>query len=149
MTLARIVASGLGSGYAPVAPGTVGSVLALALGVGFAWLSPWLLAAAAIAACAGGFWAVENADVEGDPGWVVVDEFAGQWITLLGIGALSLPWIAAAFVLFRLLDIAKPGPVGWADRKHGTFGIMADDIIAGIIGAAVLLAVRIGVASLG
>ncbi len=141
--MARLVASGLGSGYAPVAPGTVGSVIALVLGVAVSWLSPWLLAVAALAACIGGFWAVASLKIEGDPGWIVVDEFAGQWITLLGVGTLSPPWIATAFIVFRVLDITKPGPIGWADRQHGTFGIMADDIIAGVIGAAVLVIARL------
>ncbi len=142
MRFARLVAAGFGSGYAPVAPGTVGSAVALCLGVALLWASPLLLAAAALAASLGGFWAVDRARVEGDPGWVVIDEFAGQWITLLGVGAVTPLWVAAAFVLFRVLDVTKIGPIGWADRRHGTFGVMADDIIAGIIGAAVLAAAR-------
>lgn len=143
MTLARFIASGCGIGYAPVAPGTVASAVALAIGVGLYACSPLLLGAAALAATLGGTWAVEHARVEGDPGWVVVDEFAGQWLALLGAGALVAWQVAAAFALFRLLDITKPGPVGWADRRHGSFGIMADDVIAGLLAAGILLAARL------
>ena len=75
--------------------------------------------------------------VTGDPGWVVIDEFAGQWITLLALARPRSPGLIAAFVLFRLFDITKLGPVGWADRQHGAFGIMADDVIAGVIAARV------------
>lgn len=136
--VARLVASGFGSGYAPVAPGTVGSVVALVLGVGLAAWSGWALAAACVLACGAGLWAVAASGAKDDPGWVVIDEFAGMWITLLPLGHVS-PWGAlAAFGVFRVLDISKPGPIGWADRQHGAFGVMADDVIAGVIGAAVL-----------
>jgi phosphatidylglycerophosphatase A len=70
---------------------------------------------------------------------VVIDEFAGQWIALLPLTHPDLPALLAAFILFRLLDVTKLGPIGWADRQHGTFGIMADDIIAGVIAALLLL----------
>jgi phosphatidylglycerophosphatase A len=83
--------------------------------------------------------------VADDPGWVVIDEFAGQWIALLGVGTIAPLEIAAAFVLFRVFDILKPGPVGWADRRHGIFGIMADDIIAGALAALVLYGARLAV----
>jgi phosphatidylglycerophosphatase A len=134
----RLVAAGLGAGYAPVAAGTVASAVAVIVGAGLLAVSPWLVALAAVLASVGGFVAVERADVRGDPGWVVVDEFAGQWIALLGLARPSVPGLVAAFVLFRLLDVTKPGPVGWADRQHGPFGIMADDVIAGAIAALVL-----------
>lgn len=146
---ARFVASGCGIGYAPFAPGTVASAVALAMGVGLYAVSPVVLAAAALVACLGGFWAVDRARVEGDPGWVVIDEFAGQWCALLGAGAMVGWQVAAAFVLFRLLDILKPGPVGWADRRHGTFGIMADDMIAGILAGSALVGLRWGVGAWG
>lgn len=138
----RLVAGGFGCGYAPVAPGTVASLAATLLAAGLLWVSPWLLAAAALAATLGGVRAIRAAGVGDDPGWVVIDEVAGQWITLLALPAPSLPGLLAGFALFRLLDIAKPGPVGWADRRQGPTAVMADDVIAGAIGAAILLAVR-------
>jgi len=138
MTLARLIAAGFGTGFAPVAAGTVASVVAVLIGAGLLLLSPWLLAAAALAATVGGTLAIHTARVEGDPGWVVIDEFAGQWIALLGLSQVTPSGMLAAFVLFRFFDITKLGPIGWADRQHGPVGIMADDVIAGIV-AAILL----------
>ncbi len=143
MKLARLIAAGFGTGYAPFAPGTVASAAALAIGVGLFALSPWALLLAAIAASAGGYAAIVRVRPEGDPGWVVVDEVAGQWLALLGLAQLSWTGCALAFLLFRLFDITKPGPVGWADRQHNAFGIMADDVIAGLIAALLLLGLRI------
>jgi phosphatidylglycerophosphatase A len=87
--------------------------------------------------------AVGRAGVRGDPGWVVIDEFAGQWISLMTLDTPSVSGLLIAFVLFRLFDITKLGPVGWADRQHGPFGIMADDVIAGMITAVLLALVRL------
>ncbi|HET9019370.1 MAG TPA: phosphatidylglycerophosphatase A [Acetobacteraceae bacterium] len=136
------IAAGLGLGRAPAAPGTVASAAAVLLGaVLLAW-SPWALAAASVAATLGGIWAIRAAAAGDDPGWVVIDEVAGQWITLLALPRPAPLWLLAGFVLFRVLDIAKPGPVGWADRRHDPLGVMLDDVIAGAIGAALLLAAR-------
>ena len=105
-------------------------------------LSPWLLAAAALAATLAGVWAIGAARADGDPSWVVIDEIAGQWITLLALPRPAPWWLLAAFLLFRVLDIAKPGPIGWADRRGGPVWVMADDVIAGAIGAVLLFAAR-------
>ena len=146
--ISRWVASFGGVGLAPVAPGTAGSLAALALGAA-AMAGPWwVLPGMAAAAVAAGFLAVPRAapDPHADPGWVVIDEVAGQWIALLGLGPgwapLTPVGVGAAFVLFRALDIWKPGPVGWMDRQHGAFGIMMDDVVAGAIAAGILLAAR-------
>lgn len=147
--LARLIATVGGVGYLKPAPGTWGSLAALPL----AWaLHVWggfpLLALATIAAFAGGMWAsgvFVGPDRIKDPPEIVIDEVAGQWTALW---AISLPawlhgieitalwpgWISA-FVLFRLFDIWKPGPVGWADRRGGPAGVMLDDIIAGVFAA--------------
>jgi phosphatidylglycerophosphatase A len=143
MTLARFIAGGFGTGFTPVAAGTVASAAAALTGAGLLHLSPLALAVAALLATVGGTVAVMRAGVEGDPGWVVIDEFAGQWISLMALARPTLAGVIAAFVLFRLFDVTKLGPVGWADRQHGTFGIMADDVIAGIIAAVVLILVRL------
>ena len=135
------VASFGGSGLSPVAPGTVGSAVALVLGMALLALEPALLPLAAAVATMGGLWAVQACQPEGDPGWVVIDEVAGQWIALLPLALLppgaewNLPSLALAFLAFRALDILKPGPVGWADRQEGAAGIMADDVIAGLLAA--------------
>jgi phosphatidylglycerophosphatase A len=143
MRLARFIAAGFGTGFTPVAAGTVASAAAALTGAGLLHLSPLALPVAALLATVGGMVAVMRAGVEGDPGWVVIDEFAGQWICLMALARPTLAGVVAAFVLFRLFDVTKLGPVGWADRQHGAFGIMADDVIAGIIAAAVLVLVRL------
>jgi phosphatidylglycerophosphatase A len=140
--VARLIASCFGLGHVPVASGTVASAAATLLGAALLHLSPWALPAAALAATLGGVWAIFAAGADDDPGWVVIDEFAGQWITLLALPRSAPIWLLAAFLLFRALDIAKPGPVGWAERQPGPVGVMADDVIAGAIGAALLLAMR-------
>ncbi len=142
MTLARLVASGFGVGRVPVAAGTAASALATLIGGGLLTASPVWLAAAAVVATVGGFWAIRGARVEGDPGWVVIDEFAGQFITLLGLSEVTPLSLLIAFLLFRVLDITKLGPIGWADRQHGVFGIMADDVIAGFAAAIILFVGR-------
>ncbi len=143
MTLARLIAGGFGLGRLPWAPGTWASLAAVLAGAGLLLVSHWLLAAAAAVATLAGIWAIGAAGAgAADPGWVVIDEIAGQWITMLALPRPALPGLAAAFLLFRVLDITKPGPIGWADRRHGPLAVMGDDLIAGAIGAALLLAVR-------
>jgi phosphatidylglycerophosphatase A len=139
---ARLLAGGLGVGAAPVAPGTAASAVATVLGAGLMGGAGWVLPVATAAAGLGGLWAIGRARVEGDPGWVVIDEVAGQWTALLGLARPTPLGLLAGFALFRLLDVAKPGPVGWADRQSGPAGIMADDLIAGALSAGVLWAVR-------
>lgn len=142
--MSRWVASFLGIGFVPVAPGTAGSAMALLAGVALMLGPSWLLPLGAVLATGAGYLAIPHAvaDPKSDPGWVVIDEVAGQWIAMLGLGGISAAGLVAAFVGFRLLDIWKPGPVGWADRQPGAFGIMADDILAGTGVALALCAAR-------
>ena len=142
--MSRAVASFFGVGFFPVAPGTAGSAAALLVGVALLSGPPWLLPLGAALAAAAGCLAIPRAvaDPDADPGWVVIDEVAGQWIAMLGLGEACAAGLAAAFLGFRVLDIWKPGPVGWADRQPGAFGIMADDILAGGAVALTLCAAR-------
>lgn len=142
MSLPRLIASGCGCGYAPFAAGTIASAIAVLIGAFALHVSFALVPILAAIAAFGGLWAVNAAHIEGDPSWVVVDEFAGQWLALCGLAAATWPGLIAAFLIFRLLDIAKPGPIGWADRQKTPVGIMADDIIAGAIAAGILWAMR-------
>jgi phosphatidylglycerophosphatase A len=150
--IARGVSSAGGVGFCPVAPGTAGSVVALGFGA-WAMLGPWwLLPGLAALAVIAGLVAVPLAVVDkgADPGWVVIDEVAGQWIAMCGLAAATPLGLLGAFVLFRALDIWKPGPVGWADRRHGAVGIMLDDVIAGAIAGLLLFGARwMGVGGLG
>ena len=150
MTFARLIAAGLGTGWAPRAPGTAGSLLGLGLGALLLAQSWLLLLAGTVLATGVGFWAIRRAtgqawrggDAHDDPGWVVIDEVAGQMLALLAVPRVGVVWLLAAFAMFRIFDIAKPGPIGWADRQGGVSGIMADDILAGMAAGLVLLAAR-------
>jgi phosphatidylglycerophosphatase A len=111
-------------------------VLPLVLG------GPLVCLAAAAVLTAVGLWAISQLrEGDDDPPWVVIDEGAGQLIALSAIAnEASLLQVAMAFGLFRGLDVAKPGPVGWADRQPGAWGVMLDDLVAGLLAALGLLA---------
>jgi phosphatidylglycerophosphatase A len=139
-----LIATWFGVGLIRRAPGTWGSLAALPCAAGLHLLGgPWLLAGATGLVALAGVWASGRyaaALASGDPGAVVVDEVAGQWLALLPL-PLDLWWYAAAFALFRLFDIAKPWPIGWLDRNlHGGRGIMADDLAAGLAAGALAYA---------
>jgi phosphatidylglycerophosphatase A len=139
-TAARIVATAFGSGYSPFAPGTAGSAVALLLfwplaRLGWFWQLVACLALLAVGTAA----ASRVATLVGrkDPGLVVVDEVAGQWITLLALPFTPLV-VVAGLVLFRLMDIVKPWPARDLERLPGGWGIMADDVAAGLYAHLVL-----------
>ncbi|MEJ1976474.1 MAG: phosphatidylglycerophosphatase A [Acetobacteraceae bacterium] len=140
MNLARLVASGLGCGFLPRAPGTWGSLAALAMGAALLALSPWALPAGVVAATAAGLWAIPRAGGAADPGWVVIDEVAGMWLTMAPLPHPQPLGLAVAFAVFRVLDITKPGPIGLMDRQHGAVGVMGDDLVAGAAGAVIIWA---------
>lgn len=143
-TPAGWIATGLGSGLAPKAQGTFGSLAAIVPWLVLHAVLPvwgWLLLIAVSFAV--GVWACNVAGrITGvdDHRSLVWDEFVGQWIALLP--ALVVPgwaWVVAGFVLFRLFDVWKPWPIGWFDRRvKGGLGVMLDDVIAGIFAAIVL-----------
>ena len=164
-----LIALGGGSGLVPFAPGTAGSLLAVALW----WLLladlHWLLqSAAALIAFGVGLLAlnrvVKRYSTTGEPlddePAFVIDEIVGCWVALASVPK-SWPWIVAAFALFRLADILKPWPVSWADRSlahrpscenrsnspwQRALGIMLDDLLAGVLAAALLLAAQYALA---
>jgi phosphatidylglycerophosphatase A len=138
------VATGAGTGYAPLAPGSFGSALAVVVFVLFSPVGPALFSVSWLALLALGVWAAERAErIYGeDDGRIVIDEVLGQLLTLspfLWLGPASLAGLVTGFVTFRLLDVWKPGPVGWAERRfEGGLGVVMDDVIAGALGALVL-----------
>lgn len=139
-TLGVLVATAGGAGYAPFAPGTFGSIV----GVAVYWLvrsQPVAVQAGALLAIAiVGVWAGDIAVRHfgrDDPSQVVIDEVAGQLLTLLATGATG--WgILVGFIAFRALDIWKPWPARSLERLHGGGGIMADDLMAGVYGQLVI-----------
>ena len=134
--MARLIASWFGSGFLPWAPGTWGSLIALP----FAWIiefyaGRWSLFTAAIIVFFVG-WLAAHAAIRGasdpDPGWIVIDEVVGQWLTLLALPVKLIPY-GIGLLLFRLFDIWKPWPIRVAERRcGGGFGIMIDDVLAAI-----------------
>lgn len=129
-----LLAFGLGSGLAPRAPGTAGSLLGIAL-VPLVALLPlgYYLVVVAVAAVAGIAICGAAATKLGvhDHGGIVFDEIVGVWLAVAGFPA-TWPWLVAGFLIFRFFDIVKPWPISWLDRRvHGGLGIMVDDLLAG------------------
>jgi phosphatidylglycerophosphatase A len=138
--LAVALATAGGAGRFPVAPGTVGSAIGVAI---YLATSHWALGAqfALLAAVSGiGVWASTEAERHfgrEDPAPVIIDEVAGQMLSLVATGAMGLHALVG-FALFRLFDITKPWPVRQCEAWHGGVGIMADDLMAGLYANIVL-----------
>lgn len=147
--VARLIASWLSTwffvGHLPKAPGTFGSIAALPFAWVLVWLGgPGLLLVAAALLFALGCWAVqihmENSGVH-DPGFIVIDEVVGQWLTLLAAPLSPLAYLVG-LIAFRFFDILKPWPIGWLDRNfRHAFGVMIDDVVAAIYAGMVLYGV--------
>ncbi len=129
------VATGLGAGYFPFAPGTAGSIPGVVLHLLLYSLGgPWLALAGAGVVIVIGLWSAGAAEPHfgrKDPGPVVIDEIAGQMLAL-AFFAPCLASAAAGFVLFRVLDVIKPWPCRSLERLPGAWGIMTDDLVAGL-----------------
>lgn len=138
------IACGLGSGLAPVAQGTFGSLAAIVPWLALRTLSLPLYLLVLVLAFALGVWACNVAGRAlgvDDHRSLVWDEFVGQWLALLPLLWLPGPgWLVAiGFGLFRLFDVWKPWPIGWLDQHlKGGLGVMADDVVAGAFAAIVL-----------
>jgi phosphatidylglycerophosphatase A len=151
--VSRLVATFFGVGLLRPAPGTWGSLAALLVAYALSAVGgAWLFVAALLLVLPLAVWCIgREVDRFGpeighhDPPWIVIDEVAGQWIALLpavivparmGVDPMRLwPAWVAGFLLFRLFDIWKPGPVGWADRSLGIKGVLLDDLLAGVFAA--------------
>lgn len=144
--LALLIATGAYCGYAPLVPGTVGAAVGLGLHLAArraGWSPSGLLAVGAGLLVVGTWAATVAARRLGqlDPRVVVIDEVLGMWATLAG---LSPGWsgLAVGFVLFRLFDVLKPYPAGRLEQLPGGWGIVADDLVAGLYAQLVLRAFR-------
>jgi len=137
----HFLALGFGSGLSPKAPGTAGTLMAVPL---YLLLEPlsWpiylaLLVLTTLAGIAICDISARRLGVHDHPG-IVWDEFVGYWITMF-LAPAGWSWIAVGFVLFRIFDILKPWPIRWLDRHvAGGFGIMIDDVLAGIFALGVM-----------
>lgn len=157
-----LLAHGLGSGLAPKAPGTFGTLAALLPWLLLVQLSLPLYWGVVLLAGVGGIWLCGEAarrmggeaDPNLDPAGIVWDEWVGVWIALGAVPMSHAPllewrsewlWVLAAVVLFRVFDILKPGPIGWCDKHlHGGLGIMLDDVVAGVVVFVLLQFVHFG-----
>ena len=137
----HLLAFGLGSGLAPKAPGTAGTLVAVPVYLLLSSLPLWGYAGITAAAFAAGIWlcgrTAADLHTHDHPG-IVWDEVVGFLVTMTAAPA-GWPWLVAGFALFRALDILKPWPIHLLDaRVGGGFGIMVDDLVAGLYACAVL-----------
>jgi phosphatidylglycerophosphatase A len=141
---ANILSTWFGCGYAPAAPGTLGSAAAIGIAAlieHYAGWKPLWFAPLAVVVSAPAIWAAGETARQAqlkDPGFVVVDEVVGQWLALSAARSLNWKSYLAAFLLFRLFDIWKPFPVRQLESLPGGVGIIADDLMAGLYAALVL-----------
>lgn len=133
--LETALATWFGSGYSPFASGTAGTLASLPLVVLLWWIgSVPLHAAAIVAVTALGLWAARGAEARWgrkDPGQVVIDETAGYLVATFLVPP-SAVTLALSFLLFRAFDVVKPYPAGRSQALPGAWGIMLDDLFAGI-----------------
>lgn len=146
-----LVVTWFGSGLSPKAPGTMGSLAALPFAAIIAWLAGpvWasiaLMVASVVVFMIGTVASQRYIRLTGiqDPGLIVIDEVVGMWLTVAVAPFSPLAYLVG-FALFRLFDITKPFPVGWADRRvGGGFGVMLDDVLAATWSAMLLYLARI------
>lgn len=133
---ASFFALGFGAGLAPFAPGTVGTLPGIALYLICSNLAFEYYLSVVVVAFVGGVWICSAASAElgtHDHGGIVWDEIVGYLVTMLAV-PFAVGTVVAGFVLFRLFDIVKPWPISWIDKEvHGGFGIMLDDVLAGLM----------------
>lgn len=136
--LNHLLALGFGSGLAPKAPGTFGTLAAIPFFLLLSGLSPTSYAVLVLFSFIVGVWVCHKTSEDmgsHDHGSIVWDEFVGFWITMFMV-PVSVASVVLGFALFRLFDVWKPWPIALIDRKvGGGFGIMIDDVIAGVFAA--------------
>jgi phosphatidylglycerophosphatase A len=140
--IAKFLATALGAGYSPVAPGTCGTAVAVPLVWALASLPAWQFAIVAAVVTAIAIAAAHVADRAWDTHdsqRIVIDEVAGYCITMIPVARDQWIPIAIGFVVFRFFDIVKPPPVRWLDQNlPGGWGVVLDDAAAGMMGAVVM-----------
>jgi len=137
----QFLALGFGSGLAPKAPGTFGTLAAIPVLLLLSFLTPSMYAFVVFVMAIAGIYicgkTAEDVGVQ-DHGAIVWDEFVGFFITMFMV-PLNLTTIIVGFLLFRVFDILKPWPISFVDKNiHGGFGIMFDDVLAGLFSLAIM-----------
>lgn len=147
-----LLALGFGAGLAPRAPGTAGTLVGVAIYAALVPLPAWVYAGALLAVVVGGVplcAAAARRLGQHDHPAIVWDEIAGFLIAAVGLPA-HPAWIGAAFVAFRVFDIAKPFPISLLDRRlAGGLGIMLDDVLAGLAACGLVHAIRLALQAAG
>ncbi|MGE3545176.1 MAG: phosphatidylglycerophosphatase A [Kofleriaceae bacterium] len=140
--VAKAVATALGAVYSPIAPGTCGTVVAIPLVWATSSLSVLQYIGVVMVLTVVAIWASDRADRAWgtkDNQRIVIDEVAGYAVTMVPVARDAWPELLVGFVVFRLFDIVKPPPVRWLERTlPGGFGVVLDDIGAGVLGALVM-----------
>lgn len=144
-----LIASGFGSGFSPVAPGTAGALLATAI-----WLILYnflsfdtLFIVTLVLVILFTILGIYSSNVlepywGEDPSKIVVDEMVGVWIPLLGVPDGNIWYVVASFILFRFFDILKPLGIRKMENLNGGVGVMMDDILSGIYSLIIILGIR-------
>lgn len=142
--ISKAIATALGAGYSPVAPGTCGTIVTIPLAWALASLPLWQYALVVLAVIAIGILAADRADRAWgthDSGRIVIDEVAGYLVTMALVSRAHWVPLVVGFVVFRALDITKPPPIRWLDENlPGGYGVVLDDVAAGLLGMLFMIA---------
>ena len=145
MNIKKLILSCFGLGFMPIAPGTWGSMPAVAIFLVLHHYHPEPVICGTVIAVALAVSSIfclllageaEKLGNEKDPRWIVIDEFAGQMVALLPVAVINrrvLPAAIAAFIFFRIFDVLKPSPIRECELLDGGYGILGDDIVAGLM----------------
>lgn len=151
-----VIATGFLSGLAPKAPGTVGSIAAIPFWILLCHLGLWnsfdVRAVMILAVLVIGTWAsvalMRNIREDSDPQHIVIDEWVGMLITFLPVARPTPLSIVVVLFWFRLFDIWKPGPISWAEKAPGGYGVMADDCVAGAMASVMVMLSQMGLGNI-
>lgn len=143
-SLSKAIATALGAGYSPIAPGTCGTAVTVPLVFALSALPVWQYSLVLALVIAAGIWAAGRADRAWgthDAQRIVIDEVAGYMLTMTFVERAHVVPLLVGFVVFRALDIIKPPPIRWFDEHvEGGFGVMLDDVAAGVLGMVTMIA---------
>jgi len=142
--VAKGIATALGAGYSPIAPGTCGTLVTLPLAWALSGVALWVYLLVVVGVTAVGIWAAGRADQAWgteDSGRIVIDEVAGYLVTMTLVARDHWVPLVVGFVVFRVLEIAKPPPIRWRDQSPpGGSGVAMDGVPAGVMGLGIMVA---------